>query len=180
MVNALELFQNFQNAQTQRALAEAKLRLAPLQEQQMQFALAKDQQGMQNDNMRLGILSRREQAAEEFNKARLGVMAQAATARGMPRPQQAPAGYRTTADGNLEAIPGGPADTKQQGVLNQDTAILQNTQSGLDRLQLEAERLKNHPGLSKTTGIMSVIPGVGGVATIPGTDAANFLSLIHI
>jgi len=102
------------------------------------------------------------------------VMAQAAQARGIPRPAAVPAGYRATQDGNLEAIPGGPADTKIQGALNQDTAVLQGSQSGLDRLQLAAERLKKHPGLEKTTGVMSVVPGIGGLATIPGTDAANF------
>lgn len=85
-----------------------------------------------------------------------------------------PAGYRQTAEGNLEAIPGGPADVKVQGQFNQDTAILNGTQADLDRLAREAQRLLNHPGLSKTTGIMSAVPGVGGLATIPGTDAANF------
>lgn len=91
--------------------------------------------------------------------------------RGQNKP---PSGYRQTAEGNLEAIPGGPADLKQQGQFNQDTAVLNNTQADLDRLSLESQRLLRHPGLSKTTGTMSIVPGVGGVATIPGTDAANF------
>ena len=87
-----------------------------------------------------------------------------------PKP---PAGYRPNATG-LEPIPGGPADTKIQGALNQDTSMLQNSQSDLDRLAVEANRLKNHPGLSKTTGLMSVMPLVGGLATVPGTEAADF------
>lgn len=171
MVNALELFENFKNAQTQRALAEAKLRMAPLQEQALQFELTKGQQGLANEQTRLGLLSRQQQIAEELGRGRLAVMAQANQARLQTK---APPGYRMTADGNLEAIPGGPADTKLQGALNQDTAALQSSQAGLDRLQIEAERLKKHPGLEKTTGLMSAVPLVGGIATIPGTDAANF------
>ncbi len=88
--------------------------------------------------------------------------------------EKPPSGYRKTGEGNLEAIPGGPADTKLQGQLNTDTAMLQGSQADLDRLQAEANRLLKHPGLSKTTGFMSAVPGIGGTATIPGTDAANF------
>lgn len=89
-------------------------------------------------------------------------------------PPKPPAGYRVTAEGNLEAIPGGPADTKVQGVLNQDTQSLRNTNSAMDRLADEAKAIKDHGGLSKATGLMGWVPGVGGIATIPGTDAANF------
>jgi len=85
-----------------------------------------------------------------------------------------PSGYRRKPDGSLEAIPGGPADTKLQGQFNQDTAALGSMQSDLDRLAAEASRLKGHPGLSKATGAMAFVPGVGGAMTIPGTDAANF------
>ncbi len=92
----------------------------------------------------------------------------------MPKPDKVPLGYRLTQNGNLEAIPGGPADTKHQGALNIDTQMLENSQAELDRLQREAARLKDHPGLAKSTGLMSVVPGVGGLATIPGTDVANF------
>lgn len=174
MVNALELFENFKNNQAKRALMEEQLRLAPLQEERIRFSLAKDQAGMNNDAAKLGLLSRQQQATEDYNRGRLGLLAQAAQNKGMPKVATTPSGYRATPDGGLEPIPGGPADTKIQGALNQDTAILQNTQSGLDRLEAEAVRLKKHAGLSKTTGIMSMVPLVGGVATIPGTDAANF------
>src|SRR3990167_5868368 len=88
-----------------------------------------------------------------------------------PKP---PPGYRPSAAGDLEAIPGGPADMKLKGQFNQDTGILQASTSGLDRLGAEANSLLKHPGLSKSTGLMSVVPGVGGLASIPGTDAANF------
>lgn len=82
MVNALELFENFKNNQTKRALMEEQLRLAPLQEERMRFSLAKDQAAMNNDAARLGILSRQQQATEEYNRGRLGVMAQVAKNRG--------------------------------------------------------------------------------------------------
>lgn len=78
-----------------------------------------------------------------------------------------PMGYRETGDGNLEAIPGGPADTKIQGVLNQDTQALNDSVNNMDRLATVANKLKSHPGLSGITGIRGKIP------TIPGTDAAN-------
>jgi hypothetical protein len=85
-----------------------------------------------------------------------------------------PPGYRHTPDGNLEAIPGGPADTKLQGQFNQDTAALSSMTNDMDRLAAEANRLKTHPGLTKATGGMAAVPLIGGTATWPGTDAANF------
>jgi hypothetical protein len=78
-----------------------------------------------------------------------------------------PAGYRPTSEGNLEAIPGGPADTKLQGVLNQDTASLQSTTSSMDRLAAAANEALNHPGLAGTTGLRGSLPN------IPGTAAAD-------
>jgi hypothetical protein len=84
-----------------------------------------------------------------------------------------PPGYRTTQDGNLEAIPGGPADTKLQGALNQDTAMLQNSVAGLDRMASTANQLLNHPGLAGIVGVRGKIPD------IPGTDAADARALIN-
>lgn len=107
------------------------------------------------------------------NQARMDMIRLTASLKAAPA-DKTPMGYRKTADNNLEAIPGGPADLKQQGVLNQDTAALGSMNSDMDRLAAEANRLKEHPGLSKTTGAMGWVPGVGGFATIPGTDAANF------
>ena len=88
--------------------------------------------------------------------------------------EKPPAGYRKSADGNLEPIPGGPADLKVQGQFNQDTSAFNSTSSDLDRLAQEANRLLNSAGLDKATGKMAIVPGIGGFATIPGTDAANF------
>ncbi len=78
-----------------------------------------------------------------------------------------PSGYRYTAGGDLEPIPGGPADFKRQGAYNADIATLQSGQSDLDRLATAANELKEHPGLKSITGWRGVIKD------IPGTDAAN-------
>lgn len=106
---------------------------------------------------------------ERANRERAAVMRER-----LAQDKKPPAGYRYTQSGDLEAIPGGPADMKIQGQFNQDTAMRDSMRADLDRLALEANRLLTHPGLAKTTGLMSAVPGVGGTATIPGTDAANF------
>lgn len=81
--------------------------------------------------------------------------------------EKPPSGYRKTTDGNLEAIPGGPADTKLQGQLNQDTAVLNNSVSDMDRLATAANELLQHRGLGGITGMRGAIPN------IPGTPAAD-------
>ena len=78
-----------------------------------------------------------------------------------------PAGYRMTQDGNLEAIPGGPADLKLQGAFNQDTAALSGSTNAMDRLATAANEALNHPGLGGVTGFSSLFP------SIPGGDAAD-------
>lgn len=83
-----------------------------------------------------------------------------------------PSGYRQTAEGNLEAIPGGPADTKIQGQFNQDTSALSSMTSSIDRLALEANKLLTHPGLVGITGLRGALPN------IPGGDAADAQSLL--
>lgn len=83
-----------------------------------------------------------------------------------------PPGYRASANGNLEAIPGGPADTKLQGAFNADTNALQGGVADLDRLAVEANKVLTHPGLPGITGIAGKFPN------IPGTDAANAEALL--
>lgn len=78
-----------------------------------------------------------------------------------------PSGYRMTATGDLEPIPGGPADFKREGAFNADVASMSATESALNRLAEEANALKAAPGLGGITGIRGVLPD------IPGTDAAN-------
>lgn len=78
-----------------------------------------------------------------------------------------PSGYRMTATGDLEPIPGGPADFKREGAFNADVASMSSTESALNRLAEEANALKAAPGLGGITGIRGAFPD------IPGTDAAN-------
>jgi hypothetical protein len=86
-----------------------------------------------------------------------------------------PSGYRATAGGNLEPIPGGPADTKLQGVLNQDTATLTQSEAALDRLAVAANEVLQHPGLGRTTGTMGILPNIPG---FPGANAAAKLDTL--
>lgn len=83
-----------------------------------------------------------------------------------------PSGYRATPDGNLQAIPGGPADQKLSGAFNADTAQLTNSTASFDRLAGAANQLLNHPGLSGITGIQGKLPNM------PGSDAANAEALL--
>lgn len=85
---------------------------------------------------------------------------------------KAPAGYRHTVEGNLEAIPGGPADQKQQGQFNADTAAMTSSFSSFDRLAAETNKLLNHPGLKGITGVRGKLPNM------PGGDAADAQALL--
>ena len=84
-----------------------------------------------------------------------------------------PPGYRKTKDGKLEAMEGGPADLKQQGMLNLDTSILQNSVASMDRLAESANQILNHPGLAGITGVRGAVPD------IPGTQAADARALLN-
>jgi hypothetical protein len=84
-----------------------------------------------------------------------------------------PPGYRQTKDGNLEAIPGGPADQKIQGQLNADTAAMNTINASLDNLITNAKALRDHPGLEGITGFRGAFPNM------PGGDAANAQELLN-
>jgi len=131
--------------------------------------------------------SRAEKPAERWSEPRMmsGALVQQNEATGeirtaVGRPPREPSmeskpppGYRYTQAGDLQAIPGGPADTKIQGQLNQDTASLQQSESALDRLAVAANAVKEHPGLKRVTGLMGAIPN------IPGSAAANAEAQLH-
>lgn len=84
-----------------------------------------------------------------------------------------PIGYRYTENGELEAIPGGPADFKKQEQIQKQTSAVNSISSELDRLASVANQLKNHPGLNGITGIRGTIPN------IPGSQAANAEALLE-
>jgi hypothetical protein len=81
--------------------------------------------------------------------------------------EKAPPGYRYTADGNLEAIPGGPAFQKSQTLDEKQQAKLNAAISQADRLIMKVDQ-----ALEKT-GVMS--SGIGGsiMSRVPGTDARD-------
>ena len=85
-----------------------------------------------------------------------------------------PSGYRPTPEGNLQAIPGGPADTKLQGALNADTASLQASEAALNRLAEQVNLVKDS-NLGRITGILGVAPNVPGSA---GSDAQSRLDAL--
>jgi hypothetical protein len=83
-----------------------------------------------------------------------------------------PSGYRWNGE-ELEPIPGGPADWKLQDAMSKDKFTLDGMVDKLTRLKTTAERVRKHPGLSRTTGAMSVLPNV------PGGDAATAKALLE-
>lgn len=90
-------------------------------------------------------------------------------------PIKPPPGYRMTADKNLEAIPGGPADQKLTGAFNQDTAALQGSMSSMDRLATAANEALNHPGLDSITGLRGMVPNMPGSAAADAQAKLNTL-----
>lgn len=82
----------------------------------------------------------------------------------MVRPPQ---GYRYTASGDLEAIPGGPADAKKIALDEKAKAGVQKATDFADMGLNVIDQLITSPGLGGIVGIRGKIP------TIPGTDAAK-------
>jgi len=150
---------------------EAQMPQRPPNPQEMAFKQQEADANRQSREAAAAMASQDRQAAATQSQ---NVQREIAGMRTNAQATKPPPGYRSSAAGDLEAIPGGPADVKLQGQFNQDTGALNSMQSDMDRLAAEANRLKEHPGLSKATGAMGWVPGVGGTLTIPGTDAANF------
>jgi hypothetical protein len=80
---------------------------------------------------------------------------------------KAPPGYRYTADGNMEAIPGGPADAKKIAADTKAQAGAQRATEFADSGIGTIDQLLASPGLGKITGWASKIP------IIPGTEQAK-------
>lgn len=91
------------------------------------------------------------------------------------KPDTMPSGYRRTATGNLEAIPGGPADQKIAGQYNADIAQLQSSQADLDRLAASANELLKTSNLGRITGLTGIFPNVPGME---GADAQAKLNTL--
>ncbi len=82
-------------------------------------------------------------------------------------PVKPPEGYRYTPNGDLEAIPGGPADAKKLAADEKARAGAQKATDFADMGLGVIDQLITSPGLGAITGLRSKIPA------IPGTDAAK-------
>lgn len=82
-------------------------------------------------------------------------------------PVKPPQGYRYTPNGDLEAIPGGPADAKKLAADEKARAGAQKATDFADMGLGVIDQLITSPGLGAITGLRSKIPA------IPGTDAAK-------
>lgn len=87
---------------------------------------------------------------------------------------------RRSHDETLKAIAGMNQQAKQdakeekkQLAMEQDRSSLETIQTSLDGLITNATALKNHPGLSRITGVMGAFPNM------PGSDAANAQALLE-
>lgn len=130
---------------------------------------AADRAAMQKELAQMNIEARRDMAAQA-NATRRDIAEMARAQGGKPPP-----GYRMTPDGNLEAIPGGPADQKQQGAFNQDTAALTGGIGSMDRLATAANEAMNHPGLAGITGLRGALPNIPGSAAADAQAKLNTL-----
>lgn len=77
---------------------------------------------------------------------------------------KSPAGYRTLPNGNMEAIPGGPADLKHLEKRQQDATALHGTESTMAELERAAHALSTHRGLAGITGLSGKFPNIPGGA----------------
>ena len=84
-----------------------------------------------------------------------------------------PSGYRKTEAGDLEAIPGGPADTKRQNEMAADMTQLATSSDSMSRLATAANQLLSHPGLPGIVGIKGKLPNM------PGGKAADAQALLE-
>lgn len=123
--------------------------------------------GQELNQQRFDLQMAQFQESSRHNRAAEGIgwanaSRQQATAGG-----KAPAGYRYTATGDLEAIPGGPADTKKIAAEEKARADAQKATGFADMGIGVIDQLLSDPGLGKITGWASKVP------IIPGTEQAR-------
>lgn len=118
-----------------------------------------------------------------------------------PSEDKAPEGYRRTASGNLEYIPGGPADPsnkKQTLSLSEQLDLrdkqklerekpkalgsLTNTLREYDNMISEAKAIKDDPSLPDATGLIrtSFIPGSGGKRVAARVETLKSKTLLNV
>ena len=148
-------------AQMQQRMMEQQQALHAKKEQAEQALAAKIQLAQQSGADRRALMEMQMQGRREI----AGLMAAA---------QQESARDRLALQRESLELRKDTISQKQNVAAAQDASAVNNVTANMDRMAQEANRLLKHPGLSKTTGIMSIVPLAGGLATVPGTDAANF------
>ena len=88
----------------------------------------------------------------------------------MPKQDKVPMGYRVTPEGNLEAIPGGPADVKATALMDQKTAGASGVNSAVATLRDAYDRLEAGGGITSTKS--------GPVANIAASTASSGLGQV--
>ena len=84
--------------------------------------------------------------------------------RSAPKPQAAPAGYRYAADGNLEMIPGGPAEVAAQA----RDAAQQAKDEAMRAKELQAQETQNARQAEAATSAQSLIDAIDTLTRSPG------------
>lgn len=108
-----------------------------------------------------GLSERQFQETQRANKAREGIdWAQMNQAKATA--DKAPAGYRKTADGNLEAIPGGPADEKIMARVLKLKEAATTATSFIENGMGAIDSLIEDPALGRITGAVGVLPSMPG------------------
>lgn len=197
MVNAMELLNNWRNADQLNALRaqqmEREAQMQPYQIEAAKLNMLAKRQAMQQDEMRRNALQQygatgninalamgdpetaaklrmnqdtlgqRERMMREQMAMRERLLAQRGT-KGNP----APSGFRWTADGNLERIPGGPADLKAEAELQKKAAGAGDVDVALGTLRDAYDRLEKGGGITSTenSAAGNIIPSLS--ASGPG------------
>lgn len=154
-----------------RSQEAAEQRAARLQERVMQIEAAQATAGANRETQeRLAKMAddtRRELAAAQDETRRLVSAGQRATQlaiAGMRNEgtNKAPAGFRFTANGNLERIPGGPADIKETAALEKKASGAGDVDVALGTLRDAYSRLEKGGGITSTenSGIGNVLPSL--------------------
>jgi hypothetical protein len=148
----------------------AMWRMGPEKYQETVFSLRKQEEQnkavAEREAARAKIQSERDAANADRADARLA-RTLAAKSDGV----KAPTGYRYTDAGSLEAIPGGPADTKRIAAEEKAKAQAQKATDFADMGIGVIDQLMAEPGLKYITGMSSKLP------VVPGTSQAKADSL---
>lgn len=174
-----------EKSQDRQALAQAQATDAALQQAQPGLDAAAMRENA--DNMRAQMQARSNAAiadaqnnsaldrtlvTERGNNTRAGIAADATTEAARIKALQdgkAPPGYRYTADGNMEAIPGGPAAAKVAEEQKTKDSALDASRQTIGTIN----RLLSSPGREGATGMINV------QRFVPGTNAADFAAEVE-